>query len=71
MMCCAFVISTEQKMKFSIMDFFSKCDHGFGHICWSNPQWKLYFLYSVFQVKRCLSFNDITYEQYNFEGNFK
>ena len=32
---------TEQKMKFSIKDFFSKCDQfagncGFGHICWRN-----------------------------------
>ena len=28
--------STEQKKKFSIKDFFSKCG-GFGHIYWRNP----------------------------------
>ena len=33
---------TAQKMKFSINDFFSKCDQiavscRFGHICWRNP----------------------------------
>ena len=39
-----FTIST-QKMKFSIKDFFSKCDQSavfcrFGHIYWRNTQWK-------------------------------
>ena len=40
---------TAQKMKFSIKDFFSKCDSklavscGFGHIYWRNPQWKTSF----------------------------
>ena len=33
--------NTAQKMKFSIKDFFSKCDQicscGFGHIYWRNP----------------------------------
>ena len=33
---------TAQNMKFSIKDFFSKCDHirrnmRFGHIYWKNP----------------------------------
>ena len=28
---------TAQKMKFSINDFFSKCDQKFGHIYWRNP----------------------------------
>ena len=43
---------TAQKMKFSIKDFFSKCDQirsflcGFGHIYWKNSHWKLHFLYS-------------------------
>ena len=36
---------TAQKMKFSIKDFFSKCDQihrkcGFGHIYWRIPYWK-------------------------------
>ena len=31
-------LCTAQKMKFSIMDFFSECDEctGFGHIYWRN-----------------------------------
>ena len=33
-------VNTAQKMKFSITDFFSKCDFsvtcGFGHIYWKN-----------------------------------
>ena len=29
--------NTAQKMKFSIKDFFSKCDREFGHIYWWNP----------------------------------
>ena len=37
-----FLYSTTQKMKFSIKDFFSKCDQirsflRIGHICWRNP----------------------------------
>ena len=37
-------ITTAQKMKFSIKDFFSKCDHcGFGHIYWRNLSWKTSF----------------------------
>ena len=32
--------NTAQKMKFSIKDFFNKCDQvycGFGYIYWKNP----------------------------------
>ena len=40
-------IYTLQKMKFSVKDFFSKCDHirscGFGHIYWRNPSRKPWF----------------------------
>ena len=37
---CSFLIHTAQKMKFSIKDFFSKCDQVslFGHIYWRNPE---------------------------------
>ena len=28
---------TAQKIKFSIKDFFSKCDQIRGHIYWKNP----------------------------------
>ena len=43
-----FMIGTAQKMKFSIKDFFSKCNQstwncGFGHIYWRNPWWKTLF----------------------------
>ena len=39
---------TAQKMKFSIKDFFSKCDQirrflQIGHIYWRNPLWKTSF----------------------------
>ena len=36
---CGAIGVTTQKMKFSIKDFFSKCDQigGFGHIHWRNP----------------------------------
>ena len=30
-----------KKMKFFVIDFFSKC--GFGHIYWRNPSWKIFF----------------------------
>ena len=35
----ALLRTTAQKMKFSIKDFYSKCDQisGFGHIYWRNP----------------------------------
>ena len=36
-----------QKLKFSIKDFFSKCEvNGFGHIYWRNLNGKLHFLCS-------------------------
>ena len=41
---------TAQKMKFSIKDFFSKCDQirSFCHIYWRNPQRKNFIFYAQF-----------------------
>ena len=40
-------------MKFSIKDFFSKCDQcRFGHIYWRNPQWKTSFFV------QCISYDE-------------
>ena len=44
-------MTTAQKMKFSIKDFFGKCCQirssvpcGFGHIYWANLYWKKLFM---------------------------
>ena len=61
-------IDTAQKIKFSIKDFFSKCDQiptifcGFGHIYWINPKWKTsFFLCSMNQVKSTISDQKISW----------
>ena len=46
---CAFNDFTAQKMKFSIKDFFSKCDQiWFGHIYWRNPSCATSFFVQCF-----------------------
>ena len=61
---------TAQTMKFSIKDFFSKCDNSavscrFGHIYWRNPEWKTSFLCSVTQQKK-----EEEHLYYSITGNF-
>ena len=56
---------TKQKMKFSIKDFFSKCDQirGFGRIYLEILNEKLHFLCSVIRVM-LFSLEEITYDAY-------
>ena len=51
---CYCQVYTSQKMKFSIKDFFCKCDQvavscGFGHIYCRNPWWKTSFFVQCYR----------------------
>ena len=54
---------TAQKMKFSIKDFFSKCDQihrkrQFGHIYWRNPEWKTSFFVQCILENRHIQYGE-------------